>query len=201
MSTRERILGAAREIYLEEGQGGVTMRAVAARVGVTPTALYRHFPRREALVDEVLDAGFGVFGGYLERALEGRTAGERLRLAGSGYLSFALEQPEIYRTIFMSARPADSEPRDARREATFRFLVERVRECMRAGEIAAGDPAATALTIWAHVHGLVSLRISGALAGSEEDFRAAYGASLGRLFGGLRTANAVGLHQPPGDGR
>jgi AcrR family transcriptional regulator len=187
--TRARILEAARGIYLEEGPEAVTMRRVAARVGITATALYRHFLNKEALVEAVIGHGFQVFGGYLHRALAGATPGERLKLSGGAYLDFALEQPEIYRTVFMTPSREGGWPgaggRDTRKQATFRFLVDRVDECMRSGEVAAGDPEATALTLWAHVHGLVSLYIAGAVPGPEAAFRATYSDSLGRLFAGL----------------
>src|SRR4051794_30416259 len=102
---RTRILDAARALFLEEGVEAVTMRRVAKRVGVTATALYRHFEGKDALLGAVLDAGFQSFGGYLYQALQGADPQERMRLSGQGYLDFALEQPEVYRTIFMAPRP------------------------------------------------------------------------------------------------
>lgn len=187
--TRGRILAAAREIYLREGSEGVTMRSVAARVGVTPTALYRHFENKRALEEAVVAQAFETFGGYLHRALGGETPAHRLRLSGEAYRSFALEQREMYLTIFMTPpRNAGARARkraDARRASTFRFLVDRVEECMRAGVIAKGDAEGIATTLWAHVHGLVSLYIAGAIQAEEEEFSGLYGASLAQLFDGL----------------
>src|SRR5688500_14212211 len=121
---RTRILDAARELFLEEGQGGVTMRSVADRVGVTATALYRHFESKDALVHAVIDGGFQTFGGYLYRSLKGATAAERMRLSGQAYLDFALEQPEMYRTLFMTPWPDSAHGKsDAQWNATFTFLV------------------------------------------------------------------------------
>ena len=47
----------ARDLFLEHGAGGVTMRGVAARIGVTPMALYRHFDNRDALLTATTPAG------------------------------------------------------------------------------------------------------------------------------------------------
>ena len=184
--TKGKLLEAARRIYLDEGAEAVTMRSVARRVGVTPTALYRHYESKEALVDAVIASGFQVFGAYLHRSLAGSTAAERLRLSGQAYLDFALEQSEIYRTIFMAPRhhggEADPDPRKA---STFRFLVDRVEECIRSHDLRTGDAEDTALTIWAHVHGLVSLYLAGAIPMAEGEFRTVYRESLGRLFRGV----------------
>src|SRR5436309_821555 len=93
--TRARILDAARSVFIEMGAEAVTMRRVAERVGVTPTALYRHFEHKDALLNTVIDAGFETFASYLYRSLQGQTPTERLERSGAAYLSFALEQPEI----------------------------------------------------------------------------------------------------------
>jgi AcrR family transcriptional regulator len=186
---RDRILSAARELFLEGGAEAVTMRAVAERVGVTATALYRHFEGKDALLQAVLRAGFEEFGSYLYRALAGASPTERLRRSGEAYLDFALQQPQVYRTIFIAPRPASdcsaADVSDPHKAATFRFLVDRVRECMEAGSLRRGEPDAVALAIWAHVHGLVSLYLSGALPMAEPQFREAYHQSLGHLFEGL----------------
>jgi AcrR family transcriptional regulator len=186
--TRVRILAAAQRLYLEEGVEGVTMRRVAERVGVTPTALYRHFESKDSLVEAVITEGYRVFGGYLHRSLAGATPAERLRLSGQAYLDFALQQSEMYRTIFMTPLRGSTgylEPRDPRKDATFRFLVDRVGECIRSGDLAPDDPEEVAVTIWASVHGLVALYIAGAFTGGEVAFRSIYEASMGRLFRGL----------------
>jgi AcrR family transcriptional regulator len=185
--TQERILSAARELFLSGGAEAVTMRNVAERVGVTATALYRHFEGKEALLQAVIRSGFEGFGAYLYRALEGPDALDRLRRSGRLYLDFALQQPQMYRTIFMAPRPSevDCEPERPGQAPTFRFLTDRVRECMEAGLLKTDEPEGVALAIWSHVHGLVSLYLSGALGVPEEAFREAYVASVARLFAGL----------------
>lgn len=186
---RNRILSAATELFLQGGSTALTMRGVAEVVGVTPTALYRHFENKEALLRAVLGAGFQVFGTYLYGALQGATPGERLRLSGQAYLDFALEQPQAYRTIFMTPRgdPACGNPEPQWR-ATLQFLEDRVRESMDAGVLRRGDPEEVAVTIWSHVHGLVSLHLVDATGLDEARFRKLYAGSLARLFEGLLAA-------------
>jgi len=53
--SRDRVLGAAREQIAEAGLEGLTMRALADRLGVTPNALYSHVESKTGLVDDLLD--------------------------------------------------------------------------------------------------------------------------------------------------
>lgn len=164
--TRERIVEEARDLYLTEGLAGLSMRRIAERVGVSATALYRHFEDKEALLMAVVQAGFERFTSYLMRGLAGKSPGERLALTGQGYLRFALENPSYYRIMFMSSRETigyDRFPARSKEKlsTSFQLLVDRTRECQDAGLIRPGDPHEVAVVIWAFVHGLVSLYLTG----------------------------------------
>jgi AcrR family transcriptional regulator len=52
---REQILRAAAECFGTRGFRGTTTRDVAAAVGITEAALYRHFPGKEAIYAAILD--------------------------------------------------------------------------------------------------------------------------------------------------
>lgn len=159
---KTRIVGAARSLYFERGPEAVTMRAVAERVGVTATALYRHFADKDALLKEVVGEGSRLLGSHLFRALEAPTPLERLRATAMAYLDFALAQPQAYRALFEPpAEGADTSPLERQRGAVSRFLRDRVREAMDAGAIAAGDPDGAALTLWSLLHGLAALHQAG----------------------------------------
>lgn len=188
---RQSILDEARDLFVAHGAGGVTMRGVAARVGVTPMALYRHFPNREALLAALVDQGHATFLRYLNRALAAPTPAERLLASSTQYLAFALEHPQSYAVMFMEpAAPVAG--RAARQSwedvATFRFLVDRIREAADAGTMQADDVEAAALTIWAQVHGLVSLYLAGKLPMDRRTFTGVFA----RTVDDLRRAFAVG---------
>lgn len=57
--TRDAVLTAAHEVLAKHGVDGLSMRAIARRLGVAPNALYSHVPNRTALVDELLDDVLG----------------------------------------------------------------------------------------------------------------------------------------------
>ncbi len=196
--TRAELLAAARDVFLEGGPARFSLREVARRVGVSAAAVYRHFDGKEALVFAACTQGFQVFSSYLVQALNEATPLSRLLAMSEQYRRFGLENPQDYRFIFMSVADqvnqvatlslaerlgGPSLPQDA----TFLFLVDRVRECVDAKVIASKDVETTAVQVWAHAHGLVSLRLSKHLegVGDDEAFAGFYRASVANLLRGL----------------
>lgn len=158
---KSRIVAAARALYFERGPDAVTMRGVAERVGVTATALYRHFADKDAILREVMGEGSRLLGSHLFRALEAPTPLERLRATANAYLDFALAQPQAYRALFEAGEAEEGAPVQLQRGALRRFVRDRVREAMDAGVLASGDPDGIALSMWAMLHGLASLHHAG----------------------------------------
>ena len=194
--TRALLVTTARDLFLEAGEPGFSLREVARRAGVSPAAVYRHFDGKEALIFAACTQGFEVFSSYLVRALAASTPLERALAACEQYRAFGLENPLDYRFIFMSPAKQVQPPEAAARVSdqpllpqysTFQFLVDRIRECMEAGVIARGDTQQTAVLVWAHLHGLVSLRLAGLLeaVGDPQAFGDMYRLSVARLFRAL----------------
>jgi AcrR family transcriptional regulator len=121
------------------------------------------------------------------RALDSKTPRARLRASGLCYVRFALENPHDYRVIFMTSAKQTTSAPPLGTAPTFQFLVDRVRECIEAGDLADGDARELAATIWSHVHGLASLRLSGHLAeaGNDEAFVKFFQRSTDQLLRGL----------------
>jgi AcrR family transcriptional regulator len=189
--TKARLLSEARDLYLEQGFAHLSLREVARRAGVSAAAVYRHYDGKEALLGEVCAAGLQIFYSYLVRALGETTPRARMTASAEQYLRFGLENPRDYRVLFMGAAEDFAKPRaqSAPRKAdpTFQFLVDRVRECMQARVLREGEAVEVAAVIWAFVHGLVSLRLSGHLtpAGSDAQFARFYRQATERLLAGL----------------
>ena len=78
---------AARAILDEAGQDNVGLREAARRVGVSPTAAYRHFNNKEALVASVAAEGFRELAAAMEAAAEECNP---LHGVGLAYVDFAL---------------------------------------------------------------------------------------------------------------
>jgi len=160
------------------------MRGIAARVGVTPMALYRHFHSREALLTALVEQGHATFLRYLNRAMAQPTPAARLIASSQQYLAFALEHPRSYAVMFMepAAPVAGRAPEQTWEDvATFRFLVDRIREAAEAGVLQVDEVEDAALTIWAQVHGLVSLYLAGKLAMERKTFERVFAGAIDNL--------------------
>ena len=189
--TRARLLSEARDHFLEVGFDHFSLREVARRCELTAAAIYRHYDGKEALLREVCGEGFRIFSSYLLKALTPHEPSTRIKQTIDQYLKFAMENPADYRFIFMTsaadvARLAPSSPSESR-EPTFQFMIDRVKECMEAKILARMQPEATATVIWAHLHGLVSLRLSGLLTrvGDDEEFGRFFKKATQHLLVGL----------------
>lgn len=58
--TRADIVHAAIKLADRKGLAAVTMQAVAAKLGFTTMALYRYYPNKQALIDAITDAAYGL---------------------------------------------------------------------------------------------------------------------------------------------
>jgi AcrR family transcriptional regulator len=189
--TQERILREAALLFASDGIGGVSMRKVAERLGLSATAIYRHFASKEALISAVCVEGFRLFAEYLWRALGESSALLRLNRTRFEYLRFGLDYAAYYRTIFMTSADTlgwSEMPQQNldRMRGTFQFLVDRVRECQQANCLRSGSAEGLALQIWAHGHGLVALRLAGHLGlWTELEFEQHYVASCADQLQGL----------------
>ena len=166
MDTRAQILDAARTRLLSDGLARVSMRRIAADVGISAPALYRHFDSKEALVWAVLEQGFGIFVQYLAQALTAPSPRARFVETGRRYFAFAADHPGYYTLMFgttMRDHALDSVPDSAKQKSgtAFQMLVDRIRECISDGTFADDDPESVALFVWSQTHGLASLRMAG----------------------------------------
>lgn len=166
------------------------MRRIAAAVGITPMAIYHHFPNRETLLTAIADREFDRFAGALDaRRKRGGTTESQLLRALDCYLDYALTRPGIFDYVFSQRRTgARRFPADFRagKSPSLNRLSTIVTEGMTRGEIGKDDVWEVALEVWAHIHGYVALYRAGRFALPEKEFRQLCRRSLRRLYRGLK---------------
>ena len=158
---RALLLEAVRTIHAE-GAAGLTLRGVGDRLGVSRTALYRHFADKQALLDEVAAEGFRMLRAALQKAW-GRGGRAGFDAMGVAYVHFALAHPSHYRVMFggVAAKREAGPDFDGVDESTdaFQVLVDAIVAEQAAGRVRREDPQALALYIWAMVHGVAMLAL------------------------------------------
>jgi AcrR family transcriptional regulator len=183
-AVRGRLCEAAAKLFLEEGEAALSMRRLAAEVGCSPMAPYRHFPDKEALVAAIRARAFD----RLADALDGVAQDNRHRAAdiGEAYVRFARENPAAYKLMFDLAQPDEAAyPELAAAAARGRAAMNGyVRELIEAG-VLAGDPVELGYVFWAAIHGLVVLDLAGRIP-ADPGFEALRRRTLGALMRGLR---------------
>ena len=146
------LIAAALALLAREGKGALGLREVARAVGVSPSAPYRHFKNREALLAAVAREGFLQFDEALQQAAAGLPEAEHLNAMGRAYVRFALDHPALFRLMFSPDVPfgADQELRQAA-DAAFGSLA------LLAAKADPEEPRIMALAAWSLVHGLSHL--------------------------------------------
>lgn len=163
--TRQRILDAARDLFVENGYEATSMRAVAKRIEYTPTAIYHHFENKEALLVELCNQDFRFLAAAFQRIGRVEDPIERLAKVGEAYVEFAMEHPKHYEFMFMTVRPptndGDIEHGDPGEDA-YAFLRDTVAEGIEQGRFRPEyhEPDQVAQILWGTLHGLISLRIA-----------------------------------------
>lgn len=161
MDTRARILLAAREIHMNTGEAGLSMRKLGDHLGLSAAALYRHFRDKEHLLTELRVEGFERLAAHVMRGMMEKTPRQRLQRMMREYVDFAIEHPRDYRMMCMSPLPSSPLLRERLHQAsspTLQMLVDRVFECQRDGLLSQDlDARHIALSTRAHLHGVLSL--------------------------------------------
>jgi AcrR family transcriptional regulator len=179
----------ALAILEKEGPDAVSMRRVAHAVGITPMAIYHHFPSRDALLNTVTDREFAKLLSHIQaHPLRGNLE-ERLIAVMEGYVDYAFAQPRVFDFVFSRVRPGARQfPKDfrARRSPTLNPVADVIAAEMEKGHLKKDDVWEVAFALWAHVHGYVLLYRAGRIALSEEQFRELLHRSIGRFLHGLK---------------
>jgi len=166
--TRDRILDAARELFVTEGYEGVSMRRVAEKIEYSPTAIYVHFADKLELFRELCQQDFARLAEVFQSSAMSTDPVERLKQIGRTYIDFGVHYPNHYKFMFMTPHPL-IEPNEEECDKmgnpeldAYAFLKWAVQQAISAGRLREelGDADLVSQTLWAAVHGVISLSIA-----------------------------------------
>ena len=163
------ILKAARELFLQQGVDNVTTRQIAARVGISQTALYVYFASKEEMLDALAkDAWLGLADALAAAEFDaGAETDPATRLRGllAAYMRFWLRHADDFRIIFMrrALRSGLGETGCglAARDSLLSRLAELFREAAQAGLVTKTcTPESAARAMWTAASGAVTVRLA-----------------------------------------
>ncbi|WP_111655978.1 TetR/AcrR family transcriptional regulator [Isoalcanivorax indicus] len=160
---RATLLREADQLLREDGIGGMSLRKLAERIGVSRMAPYHHFRDKNALLSALAEEGFRDLKTMIDNARlgSGNDPAEGLRDFVRDYLRFATDHPERYELMFGRPLWKSGQPTDALREtafAAFRHYADRIAGLLQHGTLPQGSkPLRLAQASWATLHGLCKL--------------------------------------------
>ncbi|WP_440067250.1 TetR/AcrR family transcriptional regulator [Streptosporangium sp. OZ121] len=186
--TIEEIKQRAFELLDAGGTNDVSIASVGKAMGMSPPALYRYFPSREALLEALVVDAYTDLGSAVASAARGgagQDARSRVTLMVQAWRRWALALPRRYAMLFSDRAPAAQDPPEgvaAVNEGMLPLVIalqeiaspssaggtpldeSLLRWGQAIGAPAGITPAALRLGVlcWSRVHGLVSLEIAGA---------------------------------------
>ncbi|MEP6482463.1 MAG: TetR/AcrR family transcriptional regulator [Rhodoglobus sp.] len=171
---RQALIAAGVELARAGGPEAVVLREATRQVGVSPNAAYRHFADREALLAAVSDAALAMLATAIEahiaaipRGAAETVARAQLRAVGTGYVAFALDNPQLFRTAF--SVPADLQDAGAPSRSgpgglsPFTLLTAALDQFVASGIMPPERRPQAEFLAWSSVHGFAMLLIDGPL--------------------------------------
>lgn len=139
----------------------LSLRQLAREVGVSATAVYRHFPDKQALLRALAETGLEQLGRYQQAAAERSSPGAAFAVTGQAYVRWALAHPALFRLIFACKDPVG--------ETVFgqSLAARMLQDYARAVTASPDEAERLVVQSWAVVHGLAMLMLDGQLPASD----------------------------------
>lgn len=161
MSLREEILEVSKELLLKHGFSKISMRKIARKADVTATSIYLHFKNKDDLLLALVEESISNLTKVLRNALdEDASPVEQLESLADAYVGYALDNPQEYEIIYM-VRPEEMPKYPKEKFQHIRQIYELLAGIIQQGKeqqlFDVEDPLVSAYTLWAQIHGVVSV--------------------------------------------
>lgn len=169
-SLESALVDAAIALVRKYGPDQLSLRAVSAEIGVSPSASYHHFRDKDALVSAISNVLFDRLATMQEKAIEkvkGNSAASAIKKfeeMGSAYIAWATSESNLYRLMFGGYCEVNMEEHDSK---AWKLLREALDELMAHGVIDQSAREGGEVIVWSAVHGASSLAIEGLMSPSD----------------------------------
>ena len=159
------LIQAGVEILSKEGVGGLSLRKVAQRAGVSHNAPYSHFPDKQSLIAAISTEGFKQLYHELDAAISSYPDDPKRQLQEGAwaYVQFAMNNTDTFKIMFSGVLEKEKEyPALVQiSHKTFDKVVDLVCACQEAKLLRSASPELSAVAVWGQIHGIVSLMLEG----------------------------------------
>ena len=155
-------MDAAREMFVAEGYGSVSMRKIADKISYSPTTIYLYFKDKSDLLHQICEQTFARLAQNI-KAIERLSDNplEKLRSGMREYVHFGLKHPSQYEIIFITPLPKNVEKAfdDTNGKIAFDTMRDVVADCISENLLKSNDVELISQTLWAGIHGVTSVLI------------------------------------------
>ena len=159
------LVKAGIQILSKEGLGGLSLRRVAKKAGVSHTAPYAHFADKQALIAAISTEGYHQLYEQLTTTVETNHGNPQNLLVevGWAYVQFALKDPELFKVMFSGVIEQEKDYPDFREisQKNFQLLVGIVKTYQETGLLSPEPVDLVAVRLWSLVHGFIMLLLEG----------------------------------------
>lgn len=170
---REALLTCGLDLLKSRSSESFSLREIARQVGVSATAVYRHFPDKAALLKALCARGALELADAQAKAMVAAGGGHRGFVAtGGAYIRFALANPALFRVMMANMPPGGFFSADfSGDQVGMQMLRDNIRQIV--SDAASEDGVRFGMLMaWAQVHGLAMLMLEGLVPASEADIEA-----------------------------
>jgi len=164
---KKNILQAAKELFTEQGYDATSIRNIAEKIEYSPATIYLYYKDKNEIVHALHQDGFKLLVSHFQVLNGVSHPYERLKAMGRAYIQFALQNPAIYKLIFMMEEPlqhvANCFEEWDEGDRAFDILLQTVQECQKHDYFHGLEATRLSFVIWSTMHGLCTLRITGHL--------------------------------------
>lgn len=155
---RQAVLDRAAVMLRDRGAADLSLRELAADVGVTHAAPRRYFPDRQALLDALAVEGFARLGARLRAAVLAASGyQEQVRSVAAAYLGFVTTEANLVELMFAHQRGAHGAAVAQGATAAFTPILEVLRRGEAEGLLAGRDPERVGVLFLATLQGVAGL--------------------------------------------
>ena len=159
---RGTVIATGMKLLEEREADDLGLREIAREIGVSATALYRHFPNKDALLSAIAMQGMEMLGQQqVNLAAEAGGGEDGLVAMGQTYVRFAVENPALFRLCFRTASSINVLDADISEVGTAMGGLREGIAALMPDDMAEEDRKSAALRAWSLVHGLASLILDG----------------------------------------
>tara|TARA_R110000868_G_scaffold1211_2_gene9333 strand:+ start:53667 stop:54269 length:603 start_codon:yes stop_codon:yes gene_type:complete len=160
-SLRDRILEISRHFLFNEGYSSLSMRKIAKKVDASATSIYLYFENKDHLIHTLIEESVEELSVAIEQgAAQENATIDKFEAIVRSYVDFALSNPEKYQVIYMVQSSKMSRyPKEKFRKARrgYALLGSVITDGIEEGLMELEDPMIAAYSIWAQLHGVISV--------------------------------------------